>query len=224
MNELEARVEMTEPYLHTTFIRGRCAYFWNKQREQIPGICWSSLCLPLVSASRLPCQRVQTNRSCALKSHNWQIQGNTDTSQTFTGVCCIVCSLNKLKLWTFSWCSIIFRQPHYYLDRLWIHHQDRGIHIYLSPTPYTARWKAGKLSSKIDPKDINTRKNFGIRKYKLYMFVQNDHLSFSFALGYLLKWSVYGNMSVPHFPVYGLCSSNPPSISRTLFINQNYSP
>lgn len=30
MNELEPRVEMTEPYLYTTFIRRRYAYFWNK--------------------------------------------------------------------------------------------------------------------------------------------------------------------------------------------------
>lgn len=38
MNELEPHVEMTEPYLHATFIRRRYAYFWNKSAQQIPGI------------------------------------------------------------------------------------------------------------------------------------------------------------------------------------------
>lgn len=40
--------------------------------------------------------------SCALKKYNWQIQENVDASQTFTGVYRIICSLNKLKLLTFS--------------------------------------------------------------------------------------------------------------------------
>jgi len=54
MNELESHVEMTEPYLHTTLIKRRCTYFWNKQGEQTPRICWSSLCLQLIRVCCLP--------------------------------------------------------------------------------------------------------------------------------------------------------------------------
>lgn len=60
MNELEPHVEMTELYLHTTFIRRRSAYFWNKQRANN----WNVLKQPVPAAlqSKLPALPVSANK------------------------------------------------------------------------------------------------------------------------------------------------------------------
>lgn len=177
MNELESHVEMTEPHLHTTFIRRRCSYFWNKQWEQIPGICWSSVCLQLVRAHHPPCWCLQI----------WIVPWKTITrriretlmhpKQDFTGVYHIVCSLKKLKPLSFSWYNFLFRQPDQYFGRFDFTIRT-GASIFIWNKPYILPAKDRQLFSKTNPKVLMQLKSIGIWKYSIpYLYIQDPKLS-----------------------------------------------
>lgn len=134
-------------------------------REQIPGMCWSSLCLQLCRASCLPCQCLQTNTSCALKNHNWQIQENTDAYKHLQEFTTLFVDWINESHWLFPDILLLFSDS---LGRLWIHHSDRTIHIYLRQSLLAER--QDNFSVKSIPNLLIQLRSILFGKYHLYLY------------------------------------------------------